>query len=53
MRSTLQSKIAEYNLRLDELTTLNNEVSELNQGINITLESKDELISSEETLSEN
>jgi len=52
MRATLQSKIAEYNLLLEALTTLNNEVSELNQGINVTLEPKDELAGSEETLSE-
>jgi len=52
MRATLQSKIAEYNLLLEALTTLNNEVSELNQGINVTLESKEELAGSEETLSE-
>lgn len=52
MRATLQSKIAEYNLLLEALTTLNNEVSELNQGINVTLESKEELAGSEETLNE-
>ena len=43
MRITLQTKITEYNERLEELNTLNDEVSELNQGINITLEEEEEL----------
>jgi septal ring factor EnvC (AmiA/AmiB activator) len=43
MRITLQTKIAEYNERLEELNTLNDEVSELNQGINVTLEEEEEL----------
>ena len=43
MRIALQTKIAEYNTLLEELTVLNEEVSELNQGINVTLEAKDEL----------
>jgi len=43
MRITLQTKIAEYNDRLEELNTLNDEVSELNQGINVTLEEEEEL----------
>ena len=43
MRITLQTKIAEYNDRLEELNTLNEEVSELNQGINVTLEEEEEL----------
>lgn len=43
MRITLQTKITEYNVLLEELNTLNDEVSELNQGINITLEEEEEL----------
>ncbi len=43
MRITLQTKITEYNERLEELNTLNDEVSELNQGINVTLEEEEEL----------
>ena len=43
MRITLQTKITEYNDRLEELNTLNDEVSELNQGINVTLEEEEEL----------
>ena len=52
MRQSLQAKIAEYNLLLEELTTLNDEVSALNQGINVTLESKEDLPSSEESAPE-
>ncbi len=43
MRISLQTKIKEYNELLEELIVLNDEVSELNQGINVTLEAKDEL----------
>ena len=43
MRVTLQTKITEYNDLLEELVILNDEVSELNQGINVTLEAKEEL----------
>jgi len=43
LRLTLQAKIDEHNALLEELTVLNNEVSELNQGINVTLKEKDEL----------
>ena len=43
MRITLQTKISEYNELLEELIVLNDEVSELNQGINITLEAEEEL----------
>jgi len=43
MRITLQTKITEYNERLEELNTLNDEVSELNQGINVTFEEEEEL----------
>jgi len=43
MRITLQTRITEYNALLEELTTLNDEVSELNQGINVTLEAEEEL----------
>jgi hypothetical protein len=45
MRVTLQTKIDEYNALLKELTVLNEEVSELNQGINVTLEAEEELTS--------
>ena len=45
MRITLQTKITEYNDRLEELNTLNDEVSELNQGINVTLQEEEELTS--------
>jgi len=37
---------------LDELTTLNDEVSELNQGINVTLESEEQLEASDGMLTE-
>lgn len=43
LRVTLQEKIGEYNALLDDLTTLNDELTELNEGINITLEVQDEL----------
>lgn len=43
LRSTLKQKIAEYNELLGELTRLNNELSELNQGINVTLKTEDTL----------
>lgn len=43
LRTTLQGKIDEYNTLLEELTVLNAEVSELNQGINVTLREVDEL----------
>lgn len=43
MRVTLQQKIDEYNALLDDLTRLNTELTELNEGINITLEVQDEL----------
>lgn len=53
MRLSLQTKITEYNALLDELTVLNDEVSELNQGINVTLETQDELQSTENDISDN
>lgn len=43
MRVTLQTKIDEYNTLLEELNVLNAEVSELNQGINVTLREAEEL----------
>lgn len=43
LRENLQTKIADYNERLEDLTRLNAEVSELNQGINIRLREEDEL----------
>lgn len=43
MRVSLQTMIADYNERLEDLTRLNAEVSELNQGINIRLREEDEL----------
>ena len=43
LRATLQAKINEFNNLLVELKTLNDEVSELNQGINIRLESEKQL----------
>lgn len=43
LRVTLQTKITDYNERLEELTRLNAEVSELNQGINVRLREEDEL----------
>ena len=43
LRTTLQTKIDEYNTLLEQLNRLNAEVSELNQGINITLREVDEL----------
>ena len=43
LRTTLQTKIDEYNTLLEELNRLNAEVSELNQGINVTLREADEL----------
>jgi len=43
LRNTLQVKIDEYNTLLEALNRLNDEVSELNQGINVTLEAEEEL----------
>ena len=43
MRVSLQTKINEYNERLEELNRLNSEVSELNQGINVRLREEEEL----------
>jgi hypothetical protein len=43
MRVSLQTKITEYNERLEELNRLNSEVSELNQGINVRLREEEEL----------
>lgn len=43
LRATLQDKIDEYNTLLEELNVLNAEVSELNQGINVTLREAPEL----------
>lgn len=43
LRVTLQTKIDEYNSLLENLTRLNDELTELNRGINITLEAQDEL----------
>jgi len=45
-------QINDYNVLLDELTTLNDEVSELNQGINVTLESEEQLEASDGMLTE-
>jgi cell division protein FtsB len=51
LRELLNSKIAEYNKLLEEVTRLNTEVSELNQGINIRLrEEEDELESQGDTV---
>jgi hypothetical protein len=36
-------KIDEYNALLEDLTRLNTELSELNRGLNITLEAQEEL----------
>jgi hypothetical protein len=52
MRVTLQTKISEYNVLLEELNTVNDEVSELNQGINVTLRSEDELQAEDSTITE-
>ncbi len=43
LRLMLQDKIDQFNSLLSELETLNEEVSELNQGINIRLEAEEEL----------
>lgn len=43
LRETLEQKIDEYNALLEELNLLNAEVSELNQGINVTLEEAEAL----------
>lgn len=43
LRDLLNQKIDEYNVLLEDLTRLNAEVSELNQGINIRLREEDEL----------
>lgn len=43
LRVTLQTKIDEYNTLLEQLNRLNDELTELNRGINITLESEAEL----------
>lgn len=43
LRDLLNSKISDYNELLEEVTRLNAEVSELNQGINIRLREEDEL----------
>jgi len=43
LRTTLQTKIDEYNTLLEDLNRLNTEVSELNQGINVTLREAEEL----------
>jgi hypothetical protein len=43
LRDLLNVRIDEYNVLLDDLTRLNAEVSELNQGINIRLREEDEL----------
>ncbi len=50
MRITLQTKIREYNELLDQLNILNAEVSELNQGINVTLEAEEDLTPPANTL---
>jgi hypothetical protein len=52
MRTTLQNKIGEYNALVAEFTTLNDEVSELNQGINVTVEPKEQLQASVDMLTE-
>jgi len=52
MRVTLQTKISEFNVLLEELNTVNDEVSELNQGINVTLRSEDELQAEDSTITE-
>lgn len=43
MRTSLEAKIAEFNALLEDLTRLNNELSELNRGINVTLEAQEEI----------
>jgi chromosome segregation ATPase len=43
LRKTLMEKIDAYNELLEDLTRLNTELSELNRGINITLEVQEEL----------
>jgi hypothetical protein len=43
LRINLQTKIDEYNQKLEELNRLNAEVSELNQGINVRLREEEEL----------
>ena len=40
-RDEIQELIDRYNALLDELETLNRELTELNQGINVTLESQE------------
>ena len=50
MRDLLDTKITEYNALLDDLTRLNAEVSELNQGINVRLREEDELEPSTDTV---
>jgi hypothetical protein len=52
LRSTLIQKIEEYNTLLEDFTRLNTELSELNRGINITIEEKDELSPDTETIEE-
>lgn len=43
LRISLMEKIDEYNALLEDLTRLNTELSELNRGLNITLEAQEEL----------
>jgi hypothetical protein len=52
MRTTLQTKLVEYNVLVLEFNTLNDEVSELNQGINFTAEPKEQLQSGDGMLAE-
>jgi len=52
MRVTLQTKISEFNVLLEELNTVNDEVAQLNQGINVTLRSEDELQAEDSTITE-
>lgn len=48
-RDEILAEINEYNALLDELNILNDQLTELNQGINIKLETKEALEATEET----
>ena len=47
-RESIQALIDEYNALLDELDVLNRELTELNQGINVNLESQEEVEDTDE-----